>query len=125
MIRKYRLDEIPQLWNVLIQHEPDRPAPRTGTHGQGIRPFILLSYRHLVRPGLSGWAQVQQGYVGTHEETVTKLSYDLYYEALFVCADLLIAVKTLRTLFDGIRGPARTTIHRSPRAPRPPCASCC
>jgi lipopolysaccharide/colanic/teichoic acid biosynthesis glycosyltransferase len=59
-------------------------------------------YRHLVRPGLSGWAQVQQGYVGTHEETVTKLSYDLYYvKHCSFALDLLIGVKTLRTLLTG------------------------
>ncbi|HBO81020.1 MAG TPA: UDP-galactose-lipid carrier transferase, partial [Cupriavidus sp.] len=59
-------------------------------------------YRHLVRPGLSGWAQVQQGYVGTHAETVTKLSYDLYYvKHCSFALDLLIAVKTVRTLLTG------------------------
>ena len=59
-------------------------------------------YRHLVRPGLSGWAQVQQGYAGSHEETVTKLSYDLYYvKHCSLALDLLIGVKTLRTLATG------------------------
>lgn len=103
-IRKYRLDEIPQLWNVLtgdmslIGPRPEQ-VPMVEQFSQSI-PYY--PYRHLVRPGLSGWAQVQQGYVGTHEETVTKLSYDLYYvKHCSFALDLLIAVKTLRTLLTG------------------------
>ncbi|WP_426397426.1 sugar transferase [Ralstonia sp. R-29] len=104
VIRKYRLDEIPQLWNVLLGHmsligpRPEQ-VPMVDEFAQTI-PYY--PYRHLVRPGLSGWAQVQQGYVGTHEETVTKLSYDLYYiKHCSFALDLLIAVKTLRTLLTG------------------------
>lgn len=104
VIRKYRLDEIPQLWNVLtgdmslIGPRPEQ-VPMVEQFSQSI-PYY--PYRHLVRPGLSGWAQVQQGYVGTHEETVTKLSYDLYYvKHCSFALDLLIAVKTLRTLLTG------------------------
>lgn len=104
IIRKYRLDEIPQLWNVLtgdmslIGPRPEQ-VPMVEQFSQSI-PYY--PYRHLVRPGLSGWAQVQQGYVGTHEETVTKLSYDLYYvKHCSFALDLLIAVKTLRTLLTG------------------------
>jgi exopolysaccharide biosynthesis polyprenyl glycosylphosphotransferase len=104
VIRKYRLDEIPQLWNVLkgdmslIGPRPEQ-VPMVEQFSQSI-PYY--PYRHLVRPGLSGWAQVQQGYVGTHEETVTKLSYDLYYvKHCSLALDLLIAVKTLKTLLTG------------------------
>lgn len=104
VIRKYRLDEIPQLWNVLtgdmslIGPRPEQ-VPMVEQFAQSI-PYY--PYRHLVRPGLSGWAQVQQGYVGTHEETVTKLSYDLYYvKHCSFALDLLIAIKTLRTLLTG------------------------
>jgi len=104
VIRKYRLDEIPQLWNVLIGDmsligpRPEQ-VPMVEQFSQSI-PYY--PYRHLVRPGLSGWAQVQQGYVGTHAETVTKLSYDLYYvKHCSFALDLLIAVKTLRTLLTG------------------------
>lgn len=104
VIRKYRLDEIPQLWNVLkgdmslIGPRPEQ-VPMVDQFSQSI-PYY--PYRHLVRPGLSGWAQVQQGYVGTHEETVTKLSYDLYYvKHCSFALDFLIALKTLRTLLTG------------------------
>ncbi|WP_149135393.1 sugar transferase [Cupriavidus campinensis] len=104
VIRKYRLDEIPQLWNVLkgdmslIGPRPEQ-VPMVEQFSQSI-PYY--PYRHLVRPGLSGWAQVQQGYVGTHEETVTKLSYDLFYvKHCSFALDFLIALKTLRTLLTG------------------------
>ncbi|WP_109581903.1 sugar transferase [Cupriavidus plantarum] len=104
VIRKYRLDEIPQLWNVLtgdmslIGPRPEQ-VPMVEQFSQSIAYY---PYRHLVRPGLSGWAQVQQGYVGTHEETVTKLTYDLYYvKHCSFALDLLIAIKTLRTLLTG------------------------
>ncbi|WP_454757261.1 sugar transferase [Cupriavidus campinensis] len=104
VIRKYRLDELPQLWNVLmgdmslIGPRPEQ-VPMVDTFAETIAYY---PYRHLVRPGLSGWAQVQQGYVGTHEETVTKLSYDLYYvKHCSFALDLLIVVKTLRTLLTG------------------------
>ncbi|RDK12123.1 sugar transferase [Cupriavidus lacunae] len=104
IIRKYRLDEVPQLWNVLAGHmsligpRPEQ-APMVEEFSETISYY---PYRHLVRPGLSGWAQVQQGYVGTLEETVTKLSYDLYYvKHCSFALDLLIAVKTVRTLLTG------------------------
>jgi len=104
VIRKYRLDEIPQLWNVLMGHMSlIGPRPEQAPMVEEFeRTIPYYPYRHLLRPGLSGWAQVQQGYVGTYEETVTKLSYDLYYvKHCSLALDLLIAVKTLRTLLTG------------------------
>ena len=103
-IRKYRLDEIPQLWNVFIgQMSLIGPRPEQVSMVNAFSETIpYYPYRHLVRPGLSGWAQVQQGYAGSHEETVTKLSYDLYYvKHCSVALDLLICVKTLKTLVTG------------------------
>lgn len=104
VIRKYRLDELPQLWNVLVAEmsfigpRPEQ-VPMVDKFAETIAYY---PYRHLVRPGLSGWAQVQQGYVGSHEETITKLSYDLYYvKHCSFALDLLIAVKTVRTLLTG------------------------
>lgn len=104
IIRKYRLDEIPQLWNVFlgdmsfIGPRPEQ-TPMVERFTESI-PYY--PYRHLVRPGLSGWAQVRQGYVGSHEETVTKLSYDLYYvKHCSLALDLLIAIRTLFTLLTG------------------------
>lgn len=104
VIRKYRLDEIPQLWNVLIgEMSLIGPRPEQVPMVDRFADTIpYYPYRHLVRPGLSGWAQVRQGYAGTHEETVTKLSYDLYYvKHCSFALDLLVAVKTIRTLLTG------------------------
>ena len=103
-IRKYRLDEIPQLWNVLTgQMSLIGPRPEQASLVDEFSESIpYYPYRHLVRPGLSGWAQVQQGYAGTHDETVIKLSYDLYYvKHCSLALDLLICAKTLRTLATG------------------------
>jgi len=104
LIRKYRLDELPQLWNVLkgdmsmIGPRPEQ-VPMVKRFSDTI-PFY--PYRHLVRPGLSGWAQVQQGYVSNEEETVTKLSYDLYYvKHCSLALDLLIGAKTIQTILTG------------------------
>jgi lipopolysaccharide/colanic/teichoic acid biosynthesis glycosyltransferase len=56
-------------------------------------------YRHLVQPGLTGWAQVSYGYAGTPEEELRKLAYDLYYvKELSFDLDLLILAKTIRIL---------------------------
>lgn len=104
LIRKYRFDELPQLWNVLtgdmsmIGPRPEQ-VPMVKRFSDTI-PFY--PYRHLVRPGLSGWAQVQQGYVSNEEETVTKLSYDLYYvKHCSLALDLLIGAKTIQTVLTG------------------------
>ncbi|WP_233177103.1 exopolysaccharide biosynthesis polyprenyl glycosylphosphotransferase [Ralstonia sp. ASV6] len=103
-IRKYRFDELPQLWNVLrgdmsmIGPRPEQ-VPMVKQFSDTI-PFY--PYRHLVRPGLSGWAQVQQGYVSNEKETVTKLSYDLYYvKHCSLALDLLIGAKTIQTILTG------------------------
>ena len=103
-IRRTRLDELPQLWNVLWgQMSLIGPRPEQAPF---VREFAAhmpsYPYRHLVRPGLTGWAQVQQGYADSADSTRVKLSYDLYYVAHYSLAlDLLIAVKTVRTVLTG------------------------
>jgi exopolysaccharide biosynthesis polyprenyl glycosylphosphotransferase len=103
-IRRTRLDEVPQLWNVLWgQMSLIGPRPEQAPF---VREFAAhmpsYPYRHLVRPGLTGWAQVQQGYADSADSTRVKLSYDLYYVAHYSLAlDLLIAVKTVRTVLTG------------------------
>jgi lipopolysaccharide/colanic/teichoic acid biosynthesis glycosyltransferase len=103
-IRRWRLDELPQLWNVLLgQMSLIGPRPE---QTEFVRAFATriraYPYRHLVRPGLTGWAQVQQGYADGEEEAVVKLSYDLYYVAHYSMAlDLLIAYKTVRIVLNG------------------------
>lgn len=79
--RRLRLDELPQLWNVLrgelsiVGPRPEQ-GPFVERYAQTI-PFY--THRHLVRPGLTGWAQVNFGYADNDADTVEKLSYDLYY----------------------------------------------
>jgi lipopolysaccharide/colanic/teichoic acid biosynthesis glycosyltransferase len=103
-IRRWRLDELPQLWNVLFGHMSlvgPRPEQTQFVHAFATR-IRAYPYRHLVRPGLTGWAQVQQGYADGEEETAIKLSYDLYYVAHYSMAlDLLIAYKTIGIVLNG------------------------
>jgi sugar transferase (PEP-CTERM system associated) len=100
-LRKTRLDEIPQLWNVLrgemgfVGPRPERPEfiPMLTEH----LPYYYL--RHLIRPGLTGWAQVRYGYGATLEETREKLEYDLYYiKHMSIGLDLLIMFETVKTI---------------------------
>jgi len=103
-IRRTRLDELPQLWNVLIgDMSLIGPRPEQTQFVESFsRRIHAYPYRHLVRPGLTGWAQVLQGYAGNDAETSVKLSYDLYYVAHYSAAlDLLIAYKTVRIVLNG------------------------
>jgi lipopolysaccharide/colanic/teichoic acid biosynthesis glycosyltransferase/glycosyltransferase involved in cell wall biosynthesis len=103
-IRRSRLDELPQLCNVLLGHMSlIGPRPEQTQFVEAFATRIpAYTYRHLVRPGLSGWAQMQQGYADSEAQTVVKLSYDLYYVAHYSMAlDLLIAFKTVRTILTG------------------------
>lgn len=101
LLRKFRLDEIPQFYNVLkgdmslIGPRPEQPE-FVKSYKQQI-PFY--NYRHTVKPGITGWAQIQQGYTDNSESTHTKLGYDLYYIKHYSFElDLMIAIKTIKTL---------------------------
>ena len=80
-LRRFRVDELPQLWNVLkgdlslVGPRPEQ-VPFTERYSKEI-PFY--SQRHLIRPGVTGWAQVNYGYADDQAEAVDKLTYDLYY----------------------------------------------
>ena len=100
-MRKTRIDEIPQLWNVLrgdmgfVGPRPERPefVPMLSEH----MPFYYL--RHLIRPGLTGWAQVRYGYGATLAESREKLEYDLYYiKHASLGLDMLIMFETVKTI---------------------------
>ena len=100
-MRKTRLDEIPQLWNVLkgdmgfVGPRPERPEFVEWLNSE--IPFYEL--RHIIRPGLTGWAQVRYGYGATLEETKRKLEYDLYYvKHMSVGLDLLVMFETVKTI---------------------------
>ncbi len=103
-IRAARLDEIPQLWNVLkgdmsiIGPRPERPE-FVNRLAQEIPHYHL---RHLVRPGLTGWAQVQYRYGASTEDAAVKLTYDLYYvKNISLILDIKIALKTIFTIMGG------------------------
>ncbi len=104
LLRRTRLDELPQLFNVLMGHMSlIGPRPEQTAFVRDFAATIpSYPYRHLVRPGLTGWAQVQQGYADSADTTRIKLSYDLYYVAHYSLAlDLLIAAKTVKTVCTG------------------------
>ena len=103
-LRKFRLDELPQFWNVLKgEMSLIGPRPEQVPFARQFADEIpYYSYRHLVKPGITGWAQVTQGYAAGKEETWEKLEYDLYYvKHLSLWLDLLIILKTLRTILTG------------------------
>lgn len=100
-IRTTRLDEIPQLFNVLrgdmslIGPRPERPEFVTDL-SQEIPHYHL---RHLVRPGLTGWAQVRYRYGSSMEDAAVKLTYDLYYvKNISFILDMKIGLKTILTV---------------------------
>lgn len=104
-LRKTRIDELPQIFNVL-RGEMSLIGPRPEACSlsmwyEGELPFY--SYRHVVRPGITGWAQVNQGHVTDVTEVLGKLRYDFYYiKNISLWLDLLIALKTLRVIIGGI-----------------------
>ena len=103
-LRKSRLDEIPQLWNV-IKGEMTLVGPRAEQvpFVERFRELIpFYDHRHLVRPGLTGWAQVNYGYADDEADTIEKLTYDLYYiKHMSPVADLRILWKSVWTVLTG------------------------
>jgi sugar transferase (PEP-CTERM system associated) len=100
-LRKTRIDEVPQLWNVLrgdmglVGPRPERPEFVAWLTNE--LPFYYM--RTLIRPGLTGWAQVRYGYGATLAETKEKLEYDLYYiKHMSLGLDLLIMFETIKTI---------------------------
>ena len=101
-LRKTRLDELPQFINVLRGEMslvgPRSERPELVKHYEKQVPFYRS--RLLVKPGMTGWAQVNFGYAATVEDTVTKLEYDLYYiKHRSVALDVLIMLRTIGTVF--------------------------
>jgi exopolysaccharide biosynthesis polyprenyl glycosylphosphotransferase len=100
-LRRTRLDELPQFWSVL-RGEMSLVGPRAE------RPGLVIEYqkqipfyraRLLVKPGLTGWAQINYGYVSSVTETVVKLEYDLYYiKHRTLAMDVTIILRTIGTV---------------------------
>jgi sugar transferase (PEP-CTERM system associated) len=100
-LRRSRLDELPQLWNILIGDmsfvgpRPERPE----FVQQLSREIPFYRQRQVVRPGLTGWAQVRYTYSASVEEALMKLQYDLYYiKNLSLSLDLFIVFSTIKTV---------------------------
>jgi lipopolysaccharide/colanic/teichoic acid biosynthesis glycosyltransferase len=101
IIRKFRIDELPQLFNVLrgdmsfVGPRPERPF----FVDQLAKAIPFYGERHSVKPGITGWAQVNYPYGASIEDAKQKLAYDLYYvknRTLFL--DLVILVHTVRVI---------------------------
>jgi exopolysaccharide biosynthesis polyprenyl glycosylphosphotransferase len=103
-LRTTRLDELPQLWNVvrgemsIVGPRPERPEFLDLLQ----REVPFFTRRHLVKPGLTGWAQVRCGYASDSDGTLEKLSCDLYYlKHRSLLMDLAIVAKTVRVVLSG------------------------
>jgi lipopolysaccharide/colanic/teichoic acid biosynthesis glycosyltransferase len=104
VIRKTRLDELPQLWNVLrgdmsfVGPRPERPF----FVEQLEKEIPFYQQRHAVKPGLTGWAQVKYEYGSSVEDAMEKLRYDLYYiKHLSIALDLSIVFDTVKVVMFG------------------------
>jgi sugar transferase (PEP-CTERM system associated) len=100
-IRKTRLDELPQLWNVLrgemsfVGPRPERPEFVSNL----TRQIPFYGERHVVKPGLTGWAQVRYAYGASVEDALEKLQYDLFYiKNMSLALDIFIAFETVKTV---------------------------
>ncbi len=103
-LRKYRIDELPQLWNVLrgdmgfVGPRPERP--------EFVKDLVVkipyYNQRHNVKPGLTGWAQLKYPYGSTEEDALEKLKFDLYYvKHRSFLLDLHILVQTVEVVLFG------------------------
>jgi sugar transferase (PEP-CTERM system associated) len=100
-LRRSRLDELPQLWTILVgDMSLVGPRPERPEFVQSLRRQIpFYGQRHVVKPGLTGWAQVRYTYGATVEDAVEKLQYDLFYiKNLSIAFDLFIVFETIKTV---------------------------
>ncbi|MGC2424829.1 MAG: sugar transferase [Nitrospirota bacterium] len=100
-LRKFRIDEIPQLMNVLMGDMSFvGPRPERDVFIRELeKDMPAYGHRLAVKPGITGWAQVMYPYAATKEESKEKLRYDLYYiKNMSIILDTLIALKTVRTV---------------------------
>jgi lipopolysaccharide/colanic/teichoic acid biosynthesis glycosyltransferase len=101
IIRKTRLDELPQLWNILkgdmsfVGPRPERPV----FVEKFMKHIPYYAQRFAIRPGLTGWAQIKCPYASTIEQTLEKLRYELYYLKNFsLLFDVTIILRTIKVV---------------------------
>ena len=103
-IRKFRIDELPQLYNVL-RGDMSLIGPRPEQKNlldELVEEIPLFPFRHSVRPGITGWAQVCQGYAYDVDSSSEKITYDLFYiKNLSFLLDMTIIVRTIRIMLTG------------------------
>jgi exopolysaccharide biosynthesis polyprenyl glycosylphosphotransferase len=122
-LRKYRIDEIPQLWNVLrgemsfVGPRPERPEFVASLS----RQIPYFQERLLVQPGITGWAQVNYPYGASVEDAKHKLEYDFYYtKNMSVFLDIFILLDTVRIILrGGTKLPPRTKLPHYQSVPKP------
>lgn len=104
LLRKLRIDELPQIINVL-KWQMSWIGPRPEAQVLSVwytNEIPFYRYRHVVKPGISGWAQVNQGHVAAVDEVHRKLQYDFYYIKYFSpWLDVLIFFRTIKTILTG------------------------
>jgi lipopolysaccharide/colanic/teichoic acid biosynthesis glycosyltransferase len=104
VLRQLRLDELPQIFNIL-KWEMSWIGPRPEAEVLSLwytSEIPFYRYRHVVKPGISGWAQVSQGHVAEVDEVHRKLQFDFYYIKYFSpWLDLLILLRTFKTMLTG------------------------
>jgi lipopolysaccharide/colanic/teichoic acid biosynthesis glycosyltransferase len=103
-LRKLRIDELPQIFNIL-KWQMSWIGPRPEAEVLSVwytSELPFYRYRHVVKPGISGWAQVNQGHVAEVDEVHRKLQYDFYYIKYFSpWLDVLILFRTIKTMLTG------------------------
>lgn len=106
-IRKVRIDELPQLWNVLkgemsmVGPRPERPV----FVEELVKDIPYYNIRHGVKPGVTGWAQVRYPYGASKEDALRKLEFDLYYiKNISLALDLVVIFHTVKTVLFGRGG---------------------
>ena len=103
-LRRFRLDELPQIWNVLKgDMSLIGPRPEQVEFTDRFKQLIpFYGFRHTLRPGITGWSQVMYGYAASDEETRAKLEFDFFYiKHMSAWLDFVIVVKTIRTIIVG------------------------
>jgi len=104
VIRRFRIDELPQLWNVLKgEMSFVGPRPEREVFVEELEKIVpYYRERFSVKPGITGWAQVNYGYGASVRDAVEKLNYDLFYiKNMSILMDVLVILRTIKILLFG------------------------